>query len=175
MPNFGAVFVYSLCAWASFFASSIWVYTMIEPVGSWLTWYQASQFLWQCLKDISWFTSKSKNIRSDPLWHLFYTAGTPAGAPVPALPAPVTPLPQGWEERKDRNGRSYYVDHSTRTTTWERPQPLPTGWVAVESCLDVDLNHSGTSSVSLNLLIAWLIFISYLSAMNICDRDISAL
>ncbi|XP_028659209.1 NEDD4-like E3 ubiquitin-protein ligase WWP1 [Erpetoichthys calabaricus] len=38
------------------------------------------------------------------------------------------PLPPGWEQRKDLHGRTYYVDHNTRTTTWERPQPLPPGW-----------------------------------------------
>ncbi|XP_075994177.1 NEDD4-like E3 ubiquitin-protein ligase WWP1 isoform X2 [Genypterus blacodes] len=38
------------------------------------------------------------------------------------------PLPPGWEQRKDPHGRTYYVDHNTRTTTWERPQPLPPGW-----------------------------------------------
>ncbi|KAF4087806.1 hypothetical protein AMELA_G00075410 [Ameiurus melas] len=38
------------------------------------------------------------------------------------------PLPSGWEQRKDPHGRTYYVDHNTRTTTWERPQPLPAGW-----------------------------------------------
>ncbi|XP_072567362.1 NEDD4-like E3 ubiquitin-protein ligase WWP1 isoform X2 [Paramormyrops kingsleyae] len=38
------------------------------------------------------------------------------------------PLPPGWEQRKDIHGRTYYVDHNTRTTTWERPQPLPPGW-----------------------------------------------
>ncbi|XP_064240412.1 NEDD4-like E3 ubiquitin-protein ligase WWP1 isoform X3 [Aotus nancymaae] len=37
-------------------------------------------------------------------------------------------LPSGWEQRKDPHGRTYYVDHNTRTTTWERPQPLPPGW-----------------------------------------------
>ncbi|XP_029687747.1 NEDD4-like E3 ubiquitin-protein ligase WWP1, partial [Takifugu rubripes] len=37
------------------------------------------------------------------------------------------PLPPGWEQRKDPHGRTYYVDHNTRTTTWERPQPLPPG------------------------------------------------
>ncbi|XP_039697910.1 NEDD4-like E3 ubiquitin-protein ligase WWP1 [Pteropus medius] len=36
-------------------------------------------------------------------------------------------LPSGWEQRKDPHGRTYYVDHNTRTTTWERPQPLPPG------------------------------------------------
>ncbi|KAG1470884.1 hypothetical protein G6F56_002434 [Rhizopus delemar] len=30
-------------------------------------------------------------------------------------------LPEGWELRVDYLGRSYYVDHNTRTTTWRRP------------------------------------------------------
>ncbi|KAL7754326.1 hypothetical protein RI367_000307 [Sorochytrium milnesiophthora] len=35
------------------------------------------------------------------------------------------PLPQGWERRVDHLGRAYYVDHNTRTTTWNRPAPAP--------------------------------------------------
>lgn len=31
--------------------------------------------------------------------------------------------------RLDRQGRVYYVDHNTKTTTWERPEPLPPGLV----------------------------------------------
>ncbi|XP_047237510.1 NEDD4-like E3 ubiquitin-protein ligase WWP2 isoform X3 [Girardinichthys multiradiatus] len=31
------------------------------------------------------------------------------------------PLPAGWEKRVDQRGRFYYVDHNTRTTTWQRP------------------------------------------------------
>ena len=31
------------------------------------------------------------------------------------------PLPSGWEERKDTEGRVYYVDHNTRQTSWKRP------------------------------------------------------
>jgi atrophin-1 interacting protein 5 (WW domain-containing E3 ubiquitin protein ligase 1) len=40
------------------------------------------------------------------------------------------PLPEGWEMRHDPLGRTYYVDHTTKSTTWERPsnQPLPSGW-----------------------------------------------
>ncbi|KAF9452982.1 HECT-domain-containing protein [Macrolepiota fuliginosa MF-IS2] len=57
------------------------------------------------------------------------------------------PLPLGWEERRTPEGRPYFVDHHTRTTTWTdprrtqqqpvpipRPQvsnnlgPLPSGW-----------------------------------------------
>ncbi|XP_077988397.1 E3 ubiquitin-protein ligase NEDD4-like isoform X2 [Glandiceps talaboti] len=31
------------------------------------------------------------------------------------------PLPQGWEERVDNNGRVFYVNHLSRSTQWERP------------------------------------------------------
>ncbi|XP_026320391.1 E3 ubiquitin-protein ligase Nedd-4 isoform X2 [Hyposmocoma kahamanoa] len=31
------------------------------------------------------------------------------------------PLPPGWEERQDANGRTYYVNHVARSTQWERP------------------------------------------------------
>ena len=30
-------------------------------------------------------------------------------------------LPPGWERREDNIGRTYYVDHNTRRTTWDRP------------------------------------------------------
>ncbi|KAI9105930.1 hypothetical protein DFS34DRAFT_601472 [Phlyctochytrium arcticum] len=30
-------------------------------------------------------------------------------------------LPLGWERRVDHLGRTYYVDHNSRTTTWHRP------------------------------------------------------
>ena len=41
------------------------------------------------------------------------------------------PLPEGWEMRFDQYGRKYYVDHTTKSTTWERPSttPLPIGFV----------------------------------------------
>ncbi|KAL1006720.1 hypothetical protein UPYG_G00075890 [Umbra pygmaea] len=53
--------------------------------------------------------------------------GTKPRQPPPNAGTP-DPLPSGWEQRKDPHGRTYYVDHNTRTTTWERPQPLPPGW-----------------------------------------------
>lgn len=50
-------------------------------------------------------------------------------------------LPAGWQELVDHNGRSYYADHNTRTTTFQRPAPiadrtdarerLPAGWQAL--------------------------------------------
>ncbi|KAM8781007.1 E3 ubiquitin-protein ligase NEDD4 isoform 1-T1 [Rhynchonycteris naso] len=42
----------------------------------------------------------------------------------PALPVLLptsSGLPPGWEEKRDERGRSYYVDHNSRTTTWTKP------------------------------------------------------
>jgi uncharacterized protein YbdZ (MbtH family) len=38
-----------------------------------------------------------------------------------------SPLPQGWEQRFDQNGRIYYVDHVNKRTTWIRPRINPAG------------------------------------------------
>lgn len=32
------------------------------------------------------------------------------------------PLPPGWEARIDSHGRIFYIDHTNRTTTWQKPQ-----------------------------------------------------
>jgi len=59
--------------------------------------------------------------------------GTSTPAPQPAAAAPATintgnttagtgSLPNGWEERYTPEGRPYYVDHNTRTTTWVDPR-----------------------------------------------------
>ena len=54
---------------------------------------------------------------------------------MPAIPQPESDLPSNWERRFTSEGRPYYVDHTTRTTTWvhprrqnalpARPQPAP--------------------------------------------------
>ncbi|KAJ5286097.1 hypothetical protein N7524_001403 [Penicillium chrysogenum] len=56
------------------------------------------------------------------------TTAPPAGAPPSLNGAPTNPpwtrqgrLPAGYERREDNLGRTYYVDHNTRTTTWSRP------------------------------------------------------
>ncbi|XP_030880411.1 NEDD4-like E3 ubiquitin-protein ligase WWP2 [Leptonychotes weddellii] len=40
---------------------------------------------------------------------------------LPAAAQALDALPAGWEKRTDPRGRFYYVDHNTRTTTWQRP------------------------------------------------------
>uniref|UniRef100_A0A4W5M3N2 E3 ubiquitin-protein ligase n=1 Tax=Hucho hucho TaxID=62062 RepID=A0A4W5M3N2_9TELE len=52
----------------------------------------------------------------------------PTRRPAPSPRPTSTPPTVTWEQRKDPHGRTYYVDHNTKTTTWERPQPLPPGW-----------------------------------------------
>ena len=56
---------------------------------------------------------------------------TPASQPAAATPAAINTgnttagtgsLPNGWEERYTPEGRPYYVDHNTRTTTWVDPR-----------------------------------------------------
>ncbi|KAF9348879.1 hypothetical protein BGX34_002196 [Mortierella sp. NVP85] len=36
-------------------------------------------------------------------------------------------LPKNWERRVDQLGRTYYVDHNTRSTTWTRPTSATSG------------------------------------------------
>uniref|UniRef100_A0A671WSL8 E3 ubiquitin-protein ligase n=1 Tax=Sparus aurata TaxID=8175 RepID=A0A671WSL8_SPAAU len=63
--------------------------------------------------------------------------------PRPARPPPATPRRPAaspsrkgtrhprfynFTQRVDQNGRVYYVDHIEKRTTWDRPEPLPTGW-----------------------------------------------
>lgn len=34
----------------------------------------------------------------------------------------LSPLPEGWEERMHTDGRTFFIDHNTRTTQWEDPR-----------------------------------------------------
>lgn len=53
-------------------------------------------------------------------------------------------LPSGWERRMDNLGRTYYVDHNTRTTTWTRPL---TGHVNIDRLSQIhSSNREGISS-----------------------------
>uniref|UniRef100_A0A8C3V724 E3 ubiquitin-protein ligase n=1 Tax=Catharus ustulatus TaxID=91951 RepID=A0A8C3V724_CATUS len=48
-------------------------------------------------------------------------ASGPSAPPARAAVLALDALPPGWEKRVDPRGRYYYVDHNTRTTTWQRP------------------------------------------------------
>ncbi|XP_055909405.1 E3 ubiquitin-protein ligase Nedd-4 isoform X5 [Eupeodes corollae] len=57
--------------------------------------------------------------------------GTQSGNPFPHTTS--EPLPQGWEERQDANGRTYYVNHTARTTQWNRPLLSASNSISVDA------------------------------------------
>ncbi|XP_034047357.1 E3 ubiquitin-protein ligase NEDD4-like isoform X3 [Thalassophryne amazonica] len=83
------------------------------------------------LRSSSMTDGVSDQAQAPPLMQNFQTrrlrAQTITGGEEPMSPS-ATPfalttagLPAGWEERKDTKGRTYYVNHNNRTTTWTRP------------------------------------------------------
>lgn len=61
---------------------------------------------------LNWLASECKILNNNDFLHK-----QPSVAYVHTTPG----LPSGWEERKDAKGRTYYVNHNNRTTTWTRP------------------------------------------------------
>ncbi|XP_017468072.1 PREDICTED: E3 ubiquitin-protein ligase Nedd-4 isoform X3 [Rhagoletis zephyria] len=59
----------------------------------------------------------------DGEWEHLENTSRMSGTQTGQFPSNVShdPLPSGWEERQDANGRTYYVNHTARTTQWERP------------------------------------------------------
>ncbi|XP_029920757.1 E3 ubiquitin-protein ligase NEDD4-like isoform X2 [Myripristis murdjan] len=62
-------------------------------------------------------SSQSRRMRAQTV-----TGGEEPMSPTATAYTLTTPgLPPGWEERKDAKGRTYYVNHNNRSTTWTRP------------------------------------------------------
>uniref|UniRef100_A0AAQ5Y332 HECT-type E3 ubiquitin transferase n=1 Tax=Amphiprion ocellaris TaxID=80972 RepID=A0AAQ5Y332_AMPOC len=61
-------------------------------------------------------------------------------------------LPPGWEERKDAKGRTYYVNHNNRTTTWTRPIVTSAAASGGASALTPASTPSSSSNASNNHL-----------------------
>eukprot|EP00475_Leptophrys_vorax_P007952 TRINITY_DN1508_c0_g1_i2.p1 TRINITY_DN1508_c0_g1~~TRINITY_DN1508_c0_g1_i2.p1 ORF type:complete len:1085 (+),score=304.16 TRINITY_DN1508_c0_g1_i2:74-3256(+) len=55
-------------------------------------------------------------------------AATPSAASRSSGNSDVDKIPEGYEMQVDAKGRTYYVDHFLKTTSWEKPQALPSGW-----------------------------------------------
>ena len=41
-------------------------------------------------------------------------------------------LPEGWESRTAKDGRTFYIDHNTRTATWDHPRKKSGSRVFIE-------------------------------------------
>ncbi|VDM01522.1 unnamed protein product [Schistocephalus solidus] len=96
--------------------------SLLQNVGLWRQWYDAR-------------SGQMRNQLSERYSSSGWAAGSTLAASVAAaayLPDDLGPLPEGYERRRDQNGRVYYVNHITRTTQWEDPRqstaPLPDGW-----------------------------------------------
>lgn len=57
------------------------------------------------------------------------------------------PLPLGWERRVDHLNRTYYVDHTTRRTTWHRPSNISKSTTAVNASLDAERRRLGRQTL----------------------------
>ncbi|KAM9180576.1 protein WWC3 [Dugong dugon] len=73
---------------------------------------------------------------------------SPAAAPpvAPASPPPPRardsaelPLPAGWEEARDYDGRVFYIDHNTRQTSWIDPRDRITKPLTFADCVGDEL------------------------------------
>jgi len=51
-------------------------------------------------------------------------------SPPPLTQYPTAPLPPGWEVRVDQQGKPYFIDHNTKTTTFEDPRGAPPAYNA---------------------------------------------
>jgi E3 ubiquitin-protein ligase NEDD4 len=56
------------------------------------------------------------------------------------------PLPEGWEATGPR-GRTYYVDHNTRNTTWARPSAASSNQDVDHQAQDKETNTAGSGSL----------------------------
>nr|XP_012640306.1 protein WWC3 [Microcebus murinus] len=69
----------------------------------------------------------------------------PAAAPTPPVQPPRAresaelPLPSGWEEARDYDGRVFYIDHNTRQTSWIDPRDRITKPLTFADCVGDEL------------------------------------
>ncbi|XP_078677677.1 E3 ubiquitin-protein ligase NEDD4-like isoform X1 [Branchiostoma floridae x Branchiostoma belcheri] len=80
-------------------------------------------------------SSEGQEDRDEPGWEIVDMDTEPRQPQVQASSPSQPAMPQGWEERQDANGRTYYVDHNTRQTTWHRPSisQAPAGGLTPQS------------------------------------------
>jgi hypothetical protein len=68
--------------------------------------------------------------------------GAPGRQSEVTLPG-VQPLPSGWEEVIDEQGRSFFLDHNTRSSTWTDPRSTPANSAECRSDRRADAESRG--------------------------------
>ncbi|XP_053773197.1 protein WWC3 isoform X6 [Desmodus rotundus] len=63
----------------------------------------------------------------------------PSAAPLRARESAELPLPAGWEEARDYDGRVFYIDHNTRQTSWIDPRDRITKPLTFADCVGDEL------------------------------------
>uniref|UniRef100_A0A8C5S7K9 WW domain-containing protein n=1 Tax=Laticauda laticaudata TaxID=8630 RepID=A0A8C5S7K9_LATLA len=63
---------------------------------------------------MEWFSGKREGAKED--------GGAGAGGMGADETSSELPLPAGWEEARDYDGRVFYIDHNTRQTSWIDPR-----------------------------------------------------
>ncbi|XP_053436039.1 protein WWC3 isoform X2 [Nycticebus coucang] len=66
-------------------------------------------------------------------------APTPPAQPARARESAELPLPAGWEEARDYDGRVFYIDHNTRQTSWIDPRDRITKPLTFADCVGDEL------------------------------------
>uniref|UniRef100_A0A673FTF8 WW domain-containing protein n=1 Tax=Sinocyclocheilus rhinocerous TaxID=307959 RepID=A0A673FTF8_9TELE len=55
------------------------------------------------------------------------------------MPRKELPLPEGWEEARDFDGKVYYIDHINHTTSWIDPRDRYTKPLTFADCIGDEL------------------------------------
>uniref|UniRef100_A0A3Q3AAW5 WW domain-containing protein n=1 Tax=Kryptolebias marmoratus TaxID=37003 RepID=A0A3Q3AAW5_KRYMA len=55
------------------------------------------------------------------------------------MPRKELPLPDGWEEARDFDGKVYYIDHKTQSTSWIDPRDRQTKPLTFADCIGDEL------------------------------------
>jgi len=106
------------------------------------------------------FTSKSTNTSEQPSTTQNSTINTPPPSRnIPLQQQQQQNLPPGWQTSYDANGRLYYVDHNTKTTTYTDPRlctqapPPPIPVLNTSTSTGINMNTMPQTTSSRNVVV----------------------
>ncbi|KRZ39627.1 Protein kibra, partial [Trichinella pseudospiralis] len=91
------------------------------------------------------------------------STGQSETAPVAPMSSSELPLPEGWEIKVDSDGRPFFVDHRSKTTTWIDPRDRLTKPSSFSDCVGNELPFGWEQAYEKGV---GVYFINHLSATN---------